>query len=1162
MNYFVYKYLIYFAPINSKYHIFAILIDMFQDFIFYPIIQVVFMKRTVLLIIISAFIAFNCQLSAQQTDSTLKWKELQDSTSFYYDKSDFETALKWGEKSLAQAEKEFGKMDTNYANTLSYIPMCLFYLSNIDSAIYYGENYLNICRTIYKSDHPELAIILNNLAEFCRKNGEYSRAELMYKESLEMNRRLFKNDNIVLAKGIMNLAVFYHISSDYKQAEPLYMEALEMHRHLFKQDTIDLGYCINNVASFYKDKNDFDLAEPLYMEALEMFRHIFKDGHPLLATTIGNVATFYNTIGKYILAESLFKESLEMKRRIFKDKDHTDLALGITNMATYYSGIDELQLAEPLVKEALEMNRRLYKDKDHKDLASSIDNMAFFYKRKGYLIESGTLKKESLEMYRRIFKGKDHEDLAGSIERMAIYYQEIGDSILAESLYKESLEMFKRIFNGDNIYKARCMSELAYFYACKHNFKLSETLSKEALEMIKRLLTGDHADIAESITNMAFAYNNLEDNQKAEPLYMEALDMSRRLYKGFHKGLALSIWNLAAFYGKQSRYKEALPLYCESIQVRENIIKNYFPSLPEIEKEKFLTTVNKTYDRFHSVPCYLSYTNDKELDSVYKRSLKQEYDNLLFSKGILLNSTSKVRNQIMNSGDSSLIDLFNNLRDKRIYISKIYNMTNQELTERNINFDSVMNAANDIEKELTKKSDAFAKENDKKIIKWKDVQNSLGKDEAAIELVRFNFYDSKQRRTTDSVFYAALILKHSSDDLKSSDESNKSPELVLLENGNDLEEKYFAKYSKMIKDLGEEYRDSTKLWTDLYIKNSLKDMYVNFWQKIQEKLVGVKTVYLSVDGVYNKINLNTLINPETNKYLTEELDLRIVTSTRDLVNRNLIASNNQSGNNTAELFGSPKFNLDSNEINDISQKYAEYKQNFENSSSNKKIFRGLGDTLLRGLGYDELPGTKIKIEKIAEILKSKGWTANTHTGKDATEEAVKSVNSPKILHIATHGQFDRDNETSEEQKKLYENPLLKSKLILAGGENTRLKLGNNESVDSGTEDGYLTAYEVMNMNLDNTELVVLSACETGLGEIKNGEGVYGLQRAFQVAGAKSLIMSLWKVPDAPSQELMLSFYTKWLVGMDKREAFRQSQMELAKKYPNFYYWGAFEIITN
>ena len=158
--------------------------------------------------------------------------------------------------------------------------------------------------------------------------------------------------------------------------------------------------------------------------------------------------------------------------------------------------------------------------------------------------------------------------------------------------------------------------------------------------------------------------------------------------------------------------------------------------------------------------------------------------------------------------------------------------------------------------------------------------------------------------------------------------------------------------------------------------------------------------------------------------------------------------------------------------------------------------------------------------------------------------------------MATHGFFlsdldVKDGLDKDDASEIVENPLFRSGLLLAGVSATR---------DEGQlEDGILTAYEAMNLSLDQTELVALSACETGLGEVRNGEGVYGLQRAFNVAGAKAVLMSLWQVDDVATQELMTTFYSIWIQGGDKHAAFRQTQLALKAKYPQPFYWGAFVL---
>jgi CHAT domain-containing protein len=1005
----------------------------------------------------------------------------------------------------------------------------------------------------YPDNKTDLMFFTSFLAQIAENKGEFNRADSLYNLTLEQTKGIYGDNHLDYFVAKENLSLFYIGQKKFDEAKTL-LEECRIARNKF--DNKESYKVLFYFYDLYKEMGDYSKAENYLLNANSIILQS-KDGvnSPEYSSGLMYLASLYLILNRFDEAEKLLIRSLDLRKKN-NEENSFSVANGLINLGVFYQEIGRFNEAERLLIQGNSATKIATGD-NSTSYATALNNLAILYYDIGQNDKCIELLKKAIDIDTLNY-GSDNPKLALDYINIAGFYSKIKNFEEAEKYVKMALNLFKSLSSEDLKY-ATILTRAGGFYLDIVDYSKAEKYYIEGLKIIERFLGKNFIEYISPINNLSILYRNMGRLDESKTKILECisiLEKNRWINRPEYK---TSLFNLAATYRDLKDFDNADSTYNLAIQKSYDLLNNTYPYLSEIEKILYR---EKIQDDFYY---FMNYTVNRYQNN--NKIAANFFDIELNTKSKIFDYMKDLRTFSISSNDTNVVNLNKNYYNLKKEIGKLSSVDEKQLMNLGINLDSVVKLANDIEKELSLQVSSLAKINDKAKINWQNINNKLVHGEAAIELVRFPKMFKGEK--TDTIIYAALILKHSSDSLKSSDESNKSPELVLLENGNDLEEKYFAKYSKIIRDLGDEYRNGNKLWTDSYIKNMLKDMYINFWQKIQEKLAGVKTVYLSVDGVYNKINLNTLINPETNKYLAEELDLHIVTSTRDLVNRNLIAGNNQSENKTAELFGSPKFNLDSNEINDISKKYSDNRLNSENSSSNNKLSRGSSDTLLRGLGYDELPGTKIEIEKISEILKSNGWTAKTHTGKDATEESVKSVRSPKILHIATHGEFDKDIQTIEESdkmtgksKKFYENPLLKSKLILAGGENTRQKLVNNESIDSSIEDGYLTAYEVMNMNLDNTELVVLSACETGLGEIRNGEGVYGLQRAFQVAGAKSLIMSLWKVPDAATQELMLSFYSKWLGGMDKRESFRQSQMELAKKYANFFYWGAFEIITN
>ncbi|MBI4646684.1 MAG: CHAT domain-containing protein [Bacteroidia bacterium] len=379
-------------------------------------------------------------------------------------------------------------------------------------------------------------------------------------------------------------------------------------------------------------------------------------------------------------------------------------------------------------------------------------------------------------------------------------------------------------------------------------------------------------------------------------------------------------------------------------------------------------------------------------------------------------------------------------------------------------------------------------------------------------------------------------------------------------------------------------------------------LYKLIWQPLEKYLEGVKTVYYSPDGLLHKVSFAALAK-EKNFYLCDAYNLQQVSSTGIVAmpTRKVISA----GGTTVNISEHP-------ETSDLASQFtASIFGGIEYST----------DTTTHKL-WPYLPGTLTEAEGIKSKLESRKVPVALYSGKNATEETFKRLfgsqlsvlhqtlsgashadrsctdslrlshdnRTPSILHIATHGFFypdpqghlakgsaistDGDSEYGDlagqnENMLVFrggttgfglwqfvknKNPLMRSGLVLAGANN----VWNQRFVGQG-EVGVLTAQEVTQLDMRKTQLVVLSACETGLGDIRGSEGVYGLQRAFKMAGVKYIIMSLWQVPDKETEEFMVTFYTKLLKQKDIRKAFSETQSEMRKKYDP-YYWGAFVLI--
>jgi CHAT domain-containing protein/tetratricopeptide (TPR) repeat protein len=540
---------------------------------------------------------------------------------------------------------------------------------------------------------------------------------------------------------------------------------------------------------------------------------------------------------------------------------------------------------------------------------------------------------------------------------------------------------------------------------------------------------------------------------------------------------------------------EAARSFEELIAGYKSHIARNLPAMNEYEREAFITRLKSDFDVFHA------FAVEQFLSAGDAAHLEQVLTNQLFGKALLLNTINKVKASIQESDDPELKAQLVTWEEEKAKLASMY-------FDRKSGPDAVLSAeayVQELERTLNRRSRLFSAVDTN--VDWKAVRDVLKPEEAAVEIIRVRTFNAGRNRSaglfelTDTVQYLVAILR-----------PQQRPEFYVMENGNLLEGRYMQYYRNSIQSL---------------TYDTLS--YRHFWLPVAERLRGVRRIYLSADGVFNQVNLNTLYNASSGIHVLDEVELVQVTNCRDLLARQEVPSGS-----FASLYGRPTYRLDSAAVDQINR-------------SGGGATRGLRAELMeefREASFSDLPGTEIEISEVATLLKSRQWAVNENFRDRANEVVMKKERSPTVLHIATHGFF------LPEKNEAGVNSMMRSGLILSGVNNT----------GSLSEDGILTAYEATSLSLDSTYLVVLSACETGLGEIRNGEGVYGLQRGFAVAGARYLLMSLWKVDDEATAFLMESFYKHWLEGEAPVSALRRAQSKLRSVRPQPFYWGAFVVL--
>ena len=1052
------------------------------------------MKLASLIFVFSVYI-FSQPARAQQSDS---WTKLDEKGTNLFNEQKFDESLEVFLQAVDAAKKEFGTDHANYAGTIKSVAILYYYLQQAEESEKYFKEALGIYERTTGKFTAEYEDTLHGLTYLYSATEEHDKLLAISEAQLPVTSKVHgksSEEYFTLQKQIANT---YMDRKDFAKAEAVLLEG---HSASANASGPWRGDFCALLFQLYAEQEQPKKAEPYFEEAKRIRNKSQKE---LWKTIDFKNMTYSWEIDDQDARLAYWEEQVKTQQE--SDPTSSNYARCLINLATVYQTQADLKKAEPLFMEAkavIEENGSLA------DWGTLCASLGYFYGEMGNMPVAAKYYTDGLDYTRRA-GGREDLNYGTACHSHSIYRIGIGDLQACELFEKTALLIYSAQPGGYTYYASACTG-LAQVYEQQKNYSKAEAYQMEGLKIVEMAFGNEHYSYAPMALSLAKIYEKQKRFAEAEALLIKSKGIMEKTFGKDHNQHAAYGHELGQYYSRQLQFEKAVPLQREATTVKLRRVQNNFGGMTESEK-KDLYKYSRYYIDNYAYSLLKAYAKNPALGG-------DLYDLMIATKGLIFQSSAKTRTIILESGNLKLIQSFRDWTTKRDYLAKVYAMSLEQRKKQNIDLVPLEEEVNKLEKSLIQQASALniAGFDDARSFNWKQLQARLKRGEAAIEIVRTTSSGDQQ-----DVAYAAVIVTGG---------NQNPPELVVLPGGADLETRAVRFYHNAIQ-----------------LKVSDTVSYRKFWSPFASKLVGINKVYFSPAGVYHQLSLPTLKNKATGKFLMDEHEVIVVGNTGDLLRKKrtprlssstyLMGFPDYSGNDVQ--VGKPNANQErGTSLPELSQT----PQRFFDISSGK---------------VTPLPGTLKEVETIHALLKRRSVPVSILTGEGASEEQLKKISNPGVLHIATHGFFLPDQHLTEAQQamgKRMQDPLLRSGLLLAGCEVSLKGITSDE-----TEDGILTAYEAMNLYLDNTDLVVLSACETGIGEIDNGEGVYGLQRAFQQAGSRYVLVSLWKVDDEATGFLMSKFYELQSDGVGYADAFRGARAAVREKYKDPYYWGAFVLV--
>jgi tetratricopeptide (TPR) repeat protein len=985
-----------------------------------------------------------------------------------------------------------GRQQVRRAETLNGQVAALRSRGRFKEALPLAREALEIRRQLLTENHPDYAASLNNLALLYKDMGDYPKALPLYQQARDLRKKLLTENHPSYAASLHNLAMLYQAMGDHPKALPLLEQARDLYKKLLTENHPDYAQSLHSLALLYMAMGDYAKALPLFEQARDLRKKLLTENHPSYANSLMSLAVLYKALGDYPKALPLFEQARDLRKKLLTE-NHPSYADSLHSLALLYMAMGDYPRALPLFEQARDLRKKLLTE-NHPEYVNSLVSLAVLYKAMGDYPKALPLLEQARDLYKKLLT-ENHPHYATSLNSLALLYQATGDYAKALPLFEQACDLRKKLLTENHSDYAVSVNNLALLYMDMGDYPKALPLLEQARDLHKKLLGENHPFYAVSLNNLAMLHRTMGDHLKALPLLEQARDLRKKLLGENHPDYAQSLNNLAALYQAMGKYPQSQRLSRQAFETSLQLVQETFDVLGERQRLQAVLSLQ----RYH-LRSFLHNARYTHLPA------PEAYAALLKWKGTV---AARLGADLLLRDQPALQPILTKLISLKSQLAKTAFETpgpaQREAWLRRLK--QLRDDKEVLEEQLARASITFRNLR-RPAPSPEQLRQALPERTALIDLVVFRSWVPPEKRQD-----------------KNKEEGQNHLVAFVVRPDQDVR-MVFVDDLKSLETLIENWRQAVADNNHAVQAEAAKQIHERLWQPLQQHLDAVDTVLISPDGPLLRFPFAALPGQRPGSFLLEDLAIGYVTSGRQVV--------------------------------DLLQ------------PADKDLTAPVGLLTLGGVDYGArdgakqaftpLPGTDLEAARMRQQFRQRfpDERATTLVGAQPTRGNVMAeVNKRyRYLHLATHGFFESPdriarlraglrlseaglaaNQGTPQDDILAFLPLLRSGLALAGA-----------NKGSGDE-ALLTAEDLSGLDLRGADLVVLSACETSLGNLTQGDGVLGLQRGFHAGGARSVVASLWSVHDAATSVLMEEFYNNlWREDkpLGKLEALRQAQLTVLR----------------